>query len=43
MPAPRVIRLGTGADRWAQLAEMPGEQRDTMLSSNFGLDALAKS
>src|ERR1051325_6590201 len=39
-PAPRVIRLGTGADRWARLAEMPGEQRDAMLSSNFGLDAL---
>jgi NAD(P)-dependent dehydrogenase (short-subunit alcohol dehydrogenase family) len=42
-PAPRVIRLGAGADRWAQLAEMPGEQRDALLSSNFGLDALAKS
>jgi hypothetical protein len=32
-----------GADRWAQLAEMPGEQRDAVLSANFGLDALMKS
>ena len=42
-PAPRVIRLGAGADRWAQLAEMPGEERDALLASNFGLDALTKS
>lgn len=41
-PAPRVIRLGTGTELLSQLAEMPGEQRDTILASNFGLDALAK-
>jgi len=38
--APRVIRLGTGADYLPRLAEMPGEQRDAMLSANYGLDAL---
>src|SRR5262249_59426093 len=42
IPAPRVIRLGTGADLLPQLAEMPGEQRDAMLSATYGLDALAK-
>lgn len=42
MPPPRVIRLGTGTDFLPQLAEMPGEQRDAMLSSHFGLDALAE-
>jgi len=42
-PPPRVIRLGTGAERWAQLAEVPGEERDAMLAANFGLDALAKT
>jgi NAD(P)-dependent dehydrogenase (short-subunit alcohol dehydrogenase family) len=41
-PPPRMIRLGTGADRLPQLAELPGEQRDAMLSSTFGLEALAK-
>jgi hypothetical protein len=25
-----------------RLAELPGEQRDAMLSANFGLDALTK-
>jgi NADP-dependent 3-hydroxy acid dehydrogenase YdfG len=39
-PAPRVIRLGAGMDVLPQLAEMPGEQRDAMLSANFGLSAL---
>lgn len=39
-PPPRLIRLGTGADFLPQLAELPGEQRDALLSSNFGLDAL---
>jgi NADP-dependent 3-hydroxy acid dehydrogenase YdfG len=38
-PPPRVIRLGGGMDILPQLAEMPGEERDAMLSSNFGLDA----
>lgn len=41
-PPPRVIRLGTGAEVYAKMAEMPGEQRDPMLASNFGLDALVK-
>jgi NAD(P)-dependent dehydrogenase (short-subunit alcohol dehydrogenase family) len=41
-PAPRVVRLGTGSDRLPQLAEMPGEQRDAMLSATFGLEALEK-
>jgi len=41
-PPPRVIRLGTGTDLLTQLAAMPAEQRDAMLSSNFGLDALAE-
>jgi NADP-dependent 3-hydroxy acid dehydrogenase YdfG len=39
-PPPRLIRLGTGADILPKLAELPGEQRDAMLSANFGLDAL---
>jgi NADP-dependent 3-hydroxy acid dehydrogenase YdfG len=41
-PAPRVVRLGAGADGVIRLSELPGEQRDAMLSGNFGLDALAK-
>ena len=39
-PSPRLVRLGTGADVLPKLAELPGEQRDAMLSANFGLDAL---
>jgi hypothetical protein len=38
--APRVIRLGTGASQLPRLAELPGEQRDSLLSANYGLDAL---
>ena len=41
-PAPRLVRLGAGADGVIRLAEMPAEQRDAMLSSNFGLDELGK-
>lgn len=41
-PAPRVILLGTGTDILPRLAELPGEQRDAMLASNFGLDVLGK-
>jgi NAD(P)-dependent dehydrogenase (short-subunit alcohol dehydrogenase family) len=41
-PAPRLIRLGAGMDVLPRLAELPGEQRDAMLSANFGLDALTK-
>ncbi len=37
-PAPRSVRLGTGADTLPRLAEMPGEQRDALLAANFGLD-----
>jgi NAD(P)-dependent dehydrogenase (short-subunit alcohol dehydrogenase family) len=40
IPAPRLIRLGTGTELVARFAEMPVEQRDAMLSANFGLDAL---
>jgi NADP-dependent 3-hydroxy acid dehydrogenase YdfG len=40
MPAPRLIRLGTGTDVLPRLAELPGEQRDAMLSAHYGLDAL---
>ena len=41
-PAPRLIRLGGGAEGVIRLSEMPPEQRDAMLSTNFGLDALAE-
>jgi NAD(P)-dependent dehydrogenase (short-subunit alcohol dehydrogenase family) len=41
-PPPRVIRLGTGSDTLPRLAELPGEQRDAMLSANYGLDALSR-
>lgn len=37
---PRVIRLGTGSDVIPRLAELPPEQRDAMLSSNYGLNGL---
>jgi NAD(P)-dependent dehydrogenase (short-subunit alcohol dehydrogenase family) len=37
-PAPRVVRLGTGADTLPRMAELPGEQRDALLAANFGLD-----
>jgi NAD(P)-dependent dehydrogenase (short-subunit alcohol dehydrogenase family) len=40
-PPPRVIRLGTGSDTLPRLAELPGEQRDAMLSANYGLNALS--
>ena len=38
MPAPRVIRLGTGADYLPKLAELPGEQRDGILAGTYGLN-----
>jgi len=41
-PPPRLIRLGTGTDYLPQLAELPGEQRDAMLSAHYGLNDLAK-
>ena len=41
-PPPRVIRLGGRMEFLIQFAAMPVEQRDAMLSANFGLDALAK-
>jgi NAD(P)-dependent dehydrogenase (short-subunit alcohol dehydrogenase family) len=37
-PAPRVVRLGTGADYLPKLAELPGEQRDGILASTYGLN-----
>jgi NAD(P)-dependent dehydrogenase (short-subunit alcohol dehydrogenase family) len=37
-PAPRSVRLGTGADTLPRLAELPGEERDALLAANFGLD-----
>lgn len=37
---PRVIRLGTGSDVIPRLAELPPDQRDAMLSSNYGLNRL---
>jgi NAD(P)-dependent dehydrogenase (short-subunit alcohol dehydrogenase family) len=37
-PAPRIVRLGTGSDYLPQLAEIPEEQRDSLLSANYGLD-----
>jgi NAD(P)-dependent dehydrogenase (short-subunit alcohol dehydrogenase family) len=37
-PPPRVIRLGTGSDYLPKLAEAPVEQRDMLLSANYGLD-----
>ena len=37
-PAPRVVRAGTNSDLVPRLAEMPGEQRDAMVSANYGLD-----
>jgi len=41
-PPPRLIRLGTGTDVLPRLAELPGEQRDAMLSAHYGLDALKR-
>jgi short-subunit dehydrogenase len=38
--APRVVRLGTGADTLAKLARMPGDLRDRMLATRYGLDKL---
>lgn len=40
-PPPRIIRLGTGSDVLPRLAELPGEQRDAMMSASYGLDALS--
>jgi len=40
-PPPRVIRLGTGSDTLPRFAEMPGEQRDALLSNNYDLNKLA--
>ncbi|HEX4476356.1 MAG TPA: SDR family NAD(P)-dependent oxidoreductase [Polyangiaceae bacterium] len=36
-PAPRVIRLGTGSEYLPKLAELPPDDRDAMLSANYGL------
>jgi NAD(P)-dependent dehydrogenase (short-subunit alcohol dehydrogenase family) len=37
-PAPRVVRLGTGADTLPRLAELAPERRDAALAASFGLD-----
>ena len=42
-PAPRLIRLGTGSDSLPRMAELPGEERDAMLSASFGLEALRRT
>ncbi|MFM8411089.1 MAG: SDR family oxidoreductase [Alphaproteobacteria bacterium] len=41
-PAPRIVRAGTGSDSLPRVAELPGEERDAMMSANFGLDALRR-
>lgn len=35
---PRVVRLGTGSNVLPRLAELPAEQRDSLLSAQYGLD-----
>ncbi len=39
-PAPRVIRLGNGAEAVAKFARMPGKVRDRVLSARYELDKL---
>jgi NADP-dependent 3-hydroxy acid dehydrogenase YdfG len=39
-PAPRVVRLGAGADTLPKLARMPGKVRDRILSRTYELDKL---
>jgi NAD(P)-dependent dehydrogenase (short-subunit alcohol dehydrogenase family) len=39
--APRVVRLGTGADVYPRLAKLPPAVRDSVLSRRFGLTALS--
>lgn len=39
---PRVVRLGTGSNALPRLAELPPEQRDSLLSAQYGLDALRR-
>jgi NAD(P)-dependent dehydrogenase (short-subunit alcohol dehydrogenase family) len=40
-PAPRVVRLGTGADTLPKLARMPGKVRDRILSTRYELDKIS--
>ncbi len=40
-PAPRVVRLGTGADTLPKLARMPGVVRDRILSTRYELDKIS--
>jgi NAD(P)-dependent dehydrogenase (short-subunit alcohol dehydrogenase family) len=42
VPPPRVIRLGTGSAALPRIAELPPEQRDSILVSQYGLDALRR-
>jgi NADP-dependent 3-hydroxy acid dehydrogenase YdfG len=39
-PAPRIVRLGAGADTLPKLARMPGKVRDRILASTYELDKL---
>ena len=39
-PAPRIIRLGAGADTLPKLARVPAKMRDGILSSRYELDKL---
>jgi NAD(P)-dependent dehydrogenase (short-subunit alcohol dehydrogenase family) len=39
-PAPRTIRLGTGANTLPKLAKMPGKVRDNVLSARYELNKL---
>ena len=40
LDAPRLIRLGTGADTLPQLAELPGPERDALMSAVYDLAKL---
>jgi len=42
-PAPRIVRLGTGSDSLPKVAELPGDERDAMMSASFGLEALRRT
>jgi NADP-dependent 3-hydroxy acid dehydrogenase YdfG len=41
-PAPRVIRLGAGADTLPKLAKMPGAMRDQLLASRYELTKIRR-
>ncbi len=39
-PAPRVVRLGAGADTLPKFAKVPGKVRDKVLATRYELDKL---